>query len=48
MAAWGHFHLHSTNHQVYTCHIPSIYLVYDNMSYIKYILGIYYWNIPCK
>jgi hypothetical protein len=42
LAAWGHVHPHSTNHLVYTCHIPNIFLVYDNkMSYMRYMLGIY-------
>ncbi len=34
--------LHSTNRQVYTCHIPSKYLVMTTqMSYNNYIPGIY-------
>ena len=28
---------------LYTCHIPGIYLIYDNVnSYIEYIPGIYF------
>ncbi len=38
LAAWGHVHLHSTNHRVYTCHISNIYLVYaiKNVIYQVY------------
>ncbi len=42
LAAWGHVHLHSTNHQAYTCHIPSIYLVYANKTVIYQV---YTWYI---
>ena len=38
---------------LYTCHIPGIYLIYDNVnSYMEYITGIYFtykvytWYIP--
>ncbi len=51
LAACGHVHLHSTNHRVYTCHIPSkcqnvIYQVYAwyilmEKVYIRYIPGIW-------
>ncbi len=58
LAAWGHVLLHSTSHQVYTCHIPRIYLVYANENVIyqvyswyilmgKSIYQVYTWYIPC-
>ncbi len=38
----GHVLLHSISHQVYTCPIPRIYLVYaEKKSYTRYMLGIY-------
>ncbi len=42
LAAWGHVLLHSTSYQVYTCHIPRVYLVYAN---INVIYQVYAWYI---
>ena len=58
LAAWGHALLHSISHQVYTCNIPGIYLVYANKNVIyqvyawyilmgKSIYEVYTWYISC-
>ena len=58
LAAWGHVLLHSISHQVYTCNIPGIYLVYakKNVIYLVYtwyilmeknIYQVYTWCKTC-